>query len=286
MTRAANRFVDRDHAHIRVVPLPGRVAEAKDASGHEHDESGRFTGPGEGALAAGQHKEIKPGVHKVTTADGKSYAVKDRVGAAESAHREARVNELAQIAGVSTPRTAVGRHQGKPASVQEWAEGTTVSSLTPAARHAALAGAREQVERHTLFDYLVGHSDGHTGNFVVGGDGSFHGIDKEMVLDKGNTDERFRVDNKGPLAALAGDRSADTHPLDPGMVKDMASRGRKMAAHLSAAGDRKNAARVLNRAEVLEKHVSTGGKTVGDLRQASGAPPVSVAKVWRNLFGA
>ena len=56
-------------ANAAIAATPAPIAESKDASGHEHDEKGLFTGPGEGGSAAG---EVGKDSDKADKVDGKA----------------------------------------------------------------------------------------------------------------------------------------------------------------------------------------------------------------------
>jgi hypothetical protein len=169
--------------------------------------------------------------------------------------------------------------------VQAWVNGRTLTDIEdPQERAAALKAVQPAVEQHTLYDYLIGHRDGHIGNFIT--NGHFTGIDKDITFENGHTHEKFRLNSQGPLAEIAGDANRASQLPIAADVGDMAQKGRAMVEHLKKTGNSRIAAQVQNRVEVLEKYVKAGGKTWGDLEKASDAPPRSLAKIWRNIFGA
>lgn len=206
-------------------------------------------------IEAGQKKQIKPGVDKVTTADGKSYAVKQRETAEAGGNAEKQVSDMARVAGVNVPRTEKQTVGSKPAVVTEWAEGGDLKSMTPEARKKFLSQVpKEQVDKHVMFDYLIGHGDTHNGNFIAGagadGKPALVGIDKELWGHNGGHGKGTKFDIPQFVADLTG--GYDTmHKFDRKHVDEMIAAGEKMA---TAPGiSPKDAQGIRNRVAVLKK---------------------------------
>lgn len=223
-------------------------------------------------IANGKREQIKPGVEKVTTADGRVWAVKIRNTSAAGGKAEATVSDLAAIAGVAVPRTKLGDVQGKPAVVTEWVQGTPLAAMSAGDRAAfAKKVPQADADRHTLFDYLLGHGDTHNGNFIAGTDGRLHAIDKELWGHNGGHGTGTKFDLPAHLADRHG--GYDTlHKFDRAQLTHMIDAGKKMKAHLEATGAKRDAAGVGNRVAVLERFANRpdADLTAGNLKVEGG----------------
>jgi hypothetical protein len=161
-------------------------------------------------------------------------------------------------------------------------------------RRAALAKVpRQEIDRHTLFDYLIGASDSNNGNFMIKGDGGLVAIDKEQSLNHGKIGNKaeFRVPFMLSDLVEKG-ASPSAYQFDSAAVSHMADAGQKMAAHLDATGRSKDAEGVRRRAEVLHQlaHGSapvTAGSIdeAGRAKDKSAPPPAGLGRWVRGLFG-
>jgi hypothetical protein len=278
VTNRANGRRNRNRRYVRLSQ--GVWDEAKHPRGQPQN-AGEFAPKGAGGagpahafpsgeeLAAGRSTDLKAGgqVRRVEVG-GKPHLVKQAPRTAETGKFEVLSSELAHIAGVNMPPAALTTIRGKPALVQGWVGGDTVAKIkkaSPAGARAALATVpKEEIDRNVLFDYLMGHSDVHDGNYMVSDDGHLVAIDKEMVLGRGNLrGQRFEPPHL--LSLTRPDGAGMLHPFDRATVGHMASAGDKMAAALDAKGMKREARQVRDRAVVLKKLAAGPNTTAGDL---------------------
>lgn len=246
------------------TPAPAPASPPKSSTEPHPFPSGEelATAPGEHLKAGGAVRTAEVG--------GKKYVVKQTSNTADSGKIEALSSDLARVAGVNMPPAQMTTINGRPALVQGFADGRTIESLkkeSPAAARAALAKVpKEQVDRNVMFDYLMGHTDVHDGNYLVSDDGRLTAIDKEMVLGRGNlTGQKFEPPH---LLALAHpDGHGMLYRFDLKTVGAMADAGGKMATELERRGMKKEARQVSDRAVVLRKLAARPNVTAGDLHK-------------------
>ena len=225
--------------------------------------------PTDAELAGAPAKDLKPGgqVRAVAVGD-RRFVVKQAGNTATSGPAESLASDLARVAGVNMPRAAMTTVGGRPALVQEFAEGRTLDSLkkeSPEAARGALAKVpKAQIDRSVLFDYLMGNSDVHDGNYMVSEAGDLTPIDKEMVLGRGNlTGQRFEPPHL--LSLTRPDGAGMLHAFDPTTVAAMAEAGNTMSAELERRGMKREARQVRDRAVVLTKLAAQPQPTAGAL---------------------
>lgn len=243
-------------AHVKPAAAQPKAAEGK-----------KFATPQE--IEGGKSKEIKPGVSKVTTASGDAYAVKQRGTADKGGDAEKQVSDMARVAGVNVPRTEKQTVNGKPAVVTEWAEGKDMSKMTGEERKKFLATVpKEQIDKHVMFDYLLGHGDTHNGNFIAGADGSLVAIDKELWGHNGGHGKGTKFDIPQFLADATPKGHDTLHTFDRKHVDDMIAAGEKMAT--TPGINPKDAAGIRNRLAVLTEFAKRPDEelTAGELWSA------------------
>ena len=225
------------------------------------------------------------GVHKVSVR-GRDYVMKEGRSARRYGNEVATSN-LAAIAGVNMPRTHLATVRGLPVSVADFIPGgRTIDQIgrgmkDSAAMTAALAKVpKPDVDRAVLFDYLIGHTDAHNGNFMIDGNNRLHVIDRELTFDP-----RFGQSFRKPyfLDHLGG----VGYRFDPATVRDMATAGRRMADHLKRSGDSKRAGVVEERLRVLESLARESAPTVGTLVALGnkGVAPHGAGFIRRAIWG-
>jgi hypothetical protein len=257
-----------------------KVAGQDDPKG---DAKGNTKGGARGALPDGDvlagapSKNLKAsGDVRAVEHNGQKYVVKQAYNTGESGPVEELAAALAQTAGARAPKAKMTTLGGKPALVQEMADGRPLADIadeSPESARAALAKVpRTELDRHVLFDYLLGNSDGHNGNFLVG-DGTMTSIDKEMILDRGVQGQKFQPPHFVSLASADGGYSG--YKFDPKSLPEMAAAGERMAKDLEQRGMKKAARQVRDRAVVLSKLAEQPGATVADLYKlaAKGVTP-------------
>lgn len=218
-------------------------------AGDDSEPPAKF--PSAGELASAPGKDLKAGglVRRVSVG-GRDYVVK------RSANKmEAVASDLAKIAGVRVPKSQlIEDGAGGRVLVQELAEGRALDKFDHHTEtRAALSKVEpKEIDKHVLFDYLLGNTDVHRGNYIVTDDGQLSAIDKEMILGRGNLKgQRFEPP---ALLDLAGrEKEGMLREFDAGTIKAMAAAGHKMAEHLEANNMRAEARQVRDRAHVLDK---------------------------------
>ena len=225
------------------------------------------------------------GVTKVTV-DGKDFVVKQRKGIEKEGKVEEDVAELAAIAGVSVPKSQMTTVDGQPALVTDYVKGKSIAqhrmenpTSGDAVPNLVKSVPKEQVDKAVLFDYLVGHTDKHDGNFMVDDKGNMTLIDRAMSFEPGTRQRFFQPDF---LKHLGG----DAHQFDKKTVTEMVASGEKMVKHLRDKGRVKEARVVQNRLNALKKLAEEPNPTAGRLSSigSQGVPPPDAGFVGKLMW--
>lgn len=247
------------------------------------DRPDRF--PHASELESGTVENLKESgiVRKVTTPSGE-YVVKDANDSAASKF-EVLASVLARHGAVNLPAAKLDTVSGKPSIVQEFVQGDTVRKLGKSdpeeLKRRFKEVPRADVDRAVLFDYLLGNTDVHNGNYMLTPGNRLYSIDKEMILGRGNLRSQ-RYEPHAFLSNLTPDGSSLTYQFDRESVKGMAEAGRRMAAELLSAGLRPEAKQLADRVVVLEEMARRGSFDTGTLYRlgAKGVAPPDLG-----LFG-
>lgn len=116
--------------------------------------------------------------------------------------REAAASDVAQLVRYNdlVPITAVREHAGELGSIQEFRQGLEAYRAEPVARF----GSRDlDRQRAVLFDVVMGNTDRHAGNWLIGPGGKLVLIDHGLTLP--TVDERLRLDIARGLRDLAAE---------------------------------------------------------------------------------
>ena len=255
-----------------------------------NDERKEPAFPADHELAGGPSRELKPGgqVRAVTVGD-REYIVKQSPSVRESGPVEEIVAGLARSAGVRVPAARMTTVGGRPALVQEHAAGQDLGKLhkrSPEAARALVAKIpRAEIDRHVLFEYLVGNTDVHLGNYLVTPEGRLTAIDKELVLGRGNLKGQ-KFEPPALLSLTRPDGAGMLHTFDPATVATMAAAGERMAQALAARGMKREARQVADRVVVLKKLAGGTNTTAGELHRlgAKGVAPPDLGLLGRGLW--
>ena len=205
------------------------------------------------AVEAAPKTAVKPGFVDRVEVDGKSFAVKYSNQGNQSADKEVAVAELAAIAGVRVPavqKTTVG---GREALVMEWMSGGSLDQIPEAERQERMKQVpKADIDRVALFDYLIGSSDGHDGNYMLTDDNQLVVIDREYSLGHQVSQSQTYIAG-APLKYVAPDGYEPFHKFDKASLDEAAANGRKMAAHLESQGRPKEARGIMKRVAVIER---------------------------------
>jgi hypothetical protein len=201
-----------------------------------------------GTLGAHLH----PNVH-VRNVNGQDWVLKGRNGKRADVENESVASGLARSVGLNVPQVHAVKMYGQDHAAVEHVAGTPLVRMTPEERRAALANVpKDQIDKHALFDHLIGNADPNHGNYMVTPDGQFTAIDKEKSLSAGvGRSAAFRVPFFLEDAHPEPGKAAGDYEFHPDSVAEMATRGVEMAAKLRAAGRTADAEGVQRRAEVL-----------------------------------
>jgi hypothetical protein len=110
--------------------------------------------------------------------------------------------------------------------------------------------APEEIEKHVLYTYLIGHHDANEGNFLIH-EGRMYGIDKDPSLSQG-LDDSTRFVYPSFLFHLAGNNGGDYQFSDK-IIKESIRAGESIAARLRKMSQPKDAVGVENRTEALKE---------------------------------
>jgi len=242
--------------------LRQRPVSAPIAAGFQ-DINAAPRGPTNEELAASE-----PGAHlhpnvQVRRINGKDWVVKGRNGKSRAVQNEVATSTLARSIGLDVPQVHAVKLHGQDAAAVEHVPGRALSRMTPDERRAAIASVpREELDKHALFDYLIGSSDPNNGNYLISSDGKLVAIDKEASLRNGDVGDRahfnipFFLEDAQPPNTPAGQ-----YQFSPESLAHMAEAGREMADTLTQMNRPADARGVLRRAQVLA-NLARAGKPV------------------------
>ncbi len=248
--------------------------------------------PDEIAKSTVEHK-FHTGVTLNRMPDGSTWVVKARTAGKGPANEEAAAG-LAPLAGVNVPAVHnLKLSDGRSVSAVHPVDGfKSFAPLSVEEGRAAMAKVpKAEVDKHALFDYLIGGGDPNTGNYGFDKNGRFVAIDKENSLNHnglGNSGG-FEAPFFLGLAQPEGKHKLD-YQFDQQHVAAMAAAGAKMAEKLDSMGRSQDARGVRHRTAVLQSLGSKGGPiTAEDIdragRQAGEAKAPGFGSMIRSLFG-
>jgi len=144
--------------------VPPEYASTVDAMTTQPVTEKKFLGGGCNVTSLVTFADGTKGVFK--PASGEEAELRRGVTAGTYYRREAAAYQVAVHAGFAdlVPPTIVREIDGKIGSVQAFAKGATVASDV---QGSARFDGKEDLERAAAFDYLVGHSDRHPGNWML-----------------------------------------------------------------------------------------------------------------------
>jgi hypothetical protein len=153
------------------------------------NESYRITYPGDNGRAI-----WKP-------SSGEAQNLRNSIEPGTSHRREVAASVVADILGMDdlVPKTTFRTQQGKPGSAQHWVEGTQQATGETAGNR--YGNNPENVGRAAILDYLIGNTDRHMNNWLVGADGRIHLIDHGLSFPKHH--ERKHYANSAIMAKAA-----------------------------------------------------------------------------------
>ncbi len=197
---------------------------------------------------------------QVRHAPSGDWVVKGRNGKLPAVQNEATASGLARAIGLDVPQVHHVKLHGQDQAVVRHTAGTDLSSLTEPQRREALAKVpRAQIDKHALFDYLIGSSDPNNGNYLVTPEGKLTAIDKEQSLSHGQTKNGthyripFFLADAGKPGASAGD-----YEFSPESLAHMVDAGDHMADLLRKQGKPRDAMGVQRRTAVLKNLAESG----------------------------
>jgi hypothetical protein len=158
-------------------PKPGAIARV---FGQQADVPAAADSPHPDAIAAAPPgQRLHPNVTKVKTPDGASWVIKGRANKRAAVQTEVAASSLAPLAGVNVPRVHHITIRGQDHAAVPHVAGTDLTTMSPDARRAALSAVpKPDLDRHALFDYLIGSADPNNGNYLVAPGNKFVAIDK------------------------------------------------------------------------------------------------------------
>ena len=135
-------------------------------------------------------KTLHPNVQIRHTASG-DWVVKGRNGKRAAVENEAVASALAQDIGLNVPQVHHIKMYGQDQAVVQVVHGTDLSKMTPEHRKAALAKVpKPDIDKHALFDFLLGSADPNLGNYMIGKGGELIALDKEQSLRLGSIGDK------------------------------------------------------------------------------------------------
>lgn len=194
---------------------------------------------------------------KIATLEDKDYLIKSDVTMSrgrEGSVIEEIVSGLAKDYRVDVAPVAVRMINNKEVTISEWVkDGKTLGDMGWEEKRAALSAIPQgEIARQVLFDYLVGNSDKHEGNYIIQGN-KLVGIDKEFSLPKlRGTEGTTQIMPSFLRYATPTDNSLDfVFPFEE--LLHASVQGKKLADKLERMGRKEEAESMRDRIKVIEK---------------------------------